>query len=63
VFFLLQFVFFSSAEWVFYFTFASFFVFIECVLSLDIDSEIPDFERQDPALQNEDPDELFFPQG
>ena len=60
VFFLLHFVFFSSAEWVYYFTFASSFVFVECLLKFDTDSELPDFGKQDPALLNEDPDELFF---
>jgi hypothetical protein len=62
VFFLLHFVFFSSAEWVYYFTFASSFVFVECLLKLDTDSKLPDFGKQDTALLNEDPDELFFPE-
>jgi hypothetical protein len=62
VFFLLHFVFFSSAEWIFYLTLASSFVFVECQLKLDTDSALPDFGKQDTTLPNEDPHELFFPE-
>jgi hypothetical protein len=62
VFFLLHFVFFSSTEWVYYFTLASSFVFVECLLKLHTDSELPDLGKQDSALLNENPGELFFPE-
>jgi hypothetical protein len=65
VFFLLNFVFFSPVEWVYYFTFASHFVFVESLVKLRVDdfvNQAPNFIKQEPALTNSDPYELFFPQ-
>ena len=62
VLFLLHFVFFSWAEWVFHLTLDSSFVFVECLLKLDTDSEFPGLGKQDTTLPSADPNELFFPE-